>query len=81
MALLVCALVETANLGVKLRFLQLVTWNGTPIVSVAPSLEWIVPVTSILLQLVGLNWKSERVVIALMCWISSGIPSMLVGIA
>ena len=37
--------------------------------------------TSILLQFVGLNWKSARVVIALTCWISSGMPSMLVGIA
>src|SRR5580700_8096605 len=49
--------------------------------SVPPSLEWIVPETSILLQFVGLNWKLPRVVVALMCWISNGIPSMLVGIA
>src|ERR1700685_3060194 len=49
--------------------------------SVPPSAEWIVPETSILLQLVGLNWKLPRVVVALIFWISSGIPSMLVGIA
>src|ERR1700683_2444029 len=79
-ALLVFPLVETVNFGVKLNALQCVTWNGTPIVSILFSLEWIVPVTSILLQLVGLNWKFERVVIALMCWISSGIPSSDVGI-
>ena len=28
-------------------------------------------------QFVGLNWKAERVVVALMCWISSGMPSKL----
>ena len=80
-ALLVLPLVETENLGVNFRLAQFVTWNGTPILSVFPSLEWIVPVTSILLQLVGLNWKLSRVVIALMCWISSGMPSIDVGIA
>ncbi len=56
------------------------TWNGTPIVSVPPSLEWIVPETSIFEQFVGLNWKSPRVVAALICWISRGIPSIEVGI-
>src|SRR5271154_1620923 len=80
LALLVFPLVETVNFGVNFKAAQFVTWNGTPIVSVAFWLEWIVPVTSILLQLVGLNWKFPRVVIALTCWISRGIPSILVGI-
>src|ERR1700682_3449627 len=38
------------------------------------------PMTDIFEQCVGLNWKSPRVVVALTCWISNGIPSMLVGI-
>src|ERR1700682_1835721 len=38
------------------------------------------PMTDIFEQCVGLNWKFRLVVVALTCWISRGIPSMLVGI-
>ena len=68
------------NFGSNFNAAQLVTWNGVEIVLVPPSLNCTVPVSDIFEQLVGLNWKFPRVVVALTCWISRGIPSMLVGI-
>ena len=71
---------ETANFGSNFNAAQFVTWNGVEIVLVPPSFSCTVPVSDIFEQFVGLNWKFPRVVVALTCWISSGIPSMLVGI-
>ena len=79
-ALLVLPDVETLNFGSNFSAAQFVTWNGVEIVLEPPSLSCTVPVSDIFAQLVGLNWKSPRVVVALTCWISRGIPSMLVGI-
>ncbi len=72
--------VDTVNFGSNFSAAQLVTWNGVEIVLVPPSFNCTVPVSAIFEQFVGLNWKFPRVVVALTCWISKGIPSMLVGI-
>ncbi len=77
---LVLADVETLNFGSNFSAAQLVTWNGVVIVLVPPSFNCTVPVSAIFEQLVGLNWKFPRVVVALTCWISRGIPSIIVGI-
>ncbi len=54
-ALLVFPLVETANLGSNFRFAQFVTWKELDTFALIPSALASVPVSAVLLQLVGLN--------------------------
>ena len=66
--------VETANFGLNFSVAQLVTWNGTEIVEVAPSVLCRLPVTAIGLQFVGLNVNPGRSIVTLTCWICNGMP-------
>ena len=56
-------MVEAVSFGLNASTAQLVTWNGTDSAEVEPSLLPRLPVIASLLQLVGLNVKSGRLIV------------------
>lgn len=79
-ALLVFPDVEKENFGANFSVAQFATWNGTDRLLAVPSSLVMVPVMFWGLQFVGLIANPGRSIVALMCLISSGIPSRICGI-
>ena len=74
-----CAAVETVSFGAKARCSQLPTWKGLDTGLLVPSQPPTVPVMVIGAQDVGLIVKFGRLTVTFTCFISRGIPSMILG--
>ena len=75
----VLPLVDAVSFGANASPAQPATWKRLETAALAPSLPVTVPVTAIGLQLVGLNVKPGRSIVALIVRISVGTPSMICG--